>query len=151
MPFTAAEQTLANTNRFYGRAQHELQLAFFGGSGPWALTQSATSLLVFRLHLLACSHRTIRIRRTSTSLHFKQLRQYPVSPKTLGEHLRKKRVDMQLSMTQLADQLGLGITDSAIEKWEKNQNRPTTEHRDRIVDFLGFDPATAKLTGDSHR
>ena len=47
---------------------------------------------------------------------------------------------MQLSMMQLANLLGLGISDSAIEKWEKNQNRPTDEHRKCIVEFLGFDP-----------
>ena len=50
-------------------------------------------------------------------------------------------------MTQLAEKLGLGITDSAIEKWEKNRNHPTTALRTRIVGFLGFDPALAKLTG----
>jgi len=92
------------------------------------------------LHLLACCHRTIRIRRSSISKHFRQLRRYPINPKTLGEHLRKKRIDMHLSMTQLAQILGLGVSDSAIEKWEKNQNRPTDEHRFRIVEFLGFDP-----------
>jgi transcriptional regulator with XRE-family HTH domain len=82
-------------------------------------------------------------------LHFRQLRRYPATPKTLGEHLRKKRVDMQLSMTQLANLLGLGISDSAIEKWEKNQNRPTDRHRKRIVEFLGFNPARTNPTGDS--
>jgi hypothetical protein len=45
-------------------------------------------------------------------------------------------------MTQLATQLGLGITDSAIEKWEKNQNCPTETYRSKIVAFLGFDPET---------
>lgn len=47
---------------------------------------------------------------------------------------------MQLSMAQLTTLLGLGISDSAIEKWEKNQNRPTPEHRTRIIEFLGFYP-----------
>jgi transcriptional regulator with XRE-family HTH domain len=81
------------------------------------------------------------------SLHFRNLRGYPEDPKTLGEHLRKKRVDLSLSMTQLAKRLGLGITDTAIEKWEKNQNRPTESHRRRIIEFLGFDPGTPNLTG----
>jgi transcriptional regulator with XRE-family HTH domain len=54
---------------------------------------------------------------------------------------------MQLSMTQLADVLGLGITDTAIEKWENNQNRPTDDHRQLIVGFLGFDPASTNPTG----
>jgi transcriptional regulator with XRE-family HTH domain len=77
------------------------------------------------------------------------MRRYPTNPKTLGEHLRKKRIDLQLSMTKLARILGLGITDTAIEKWEKNQNRPTKEHRKRIVEFLGFNPALANPTGGS--
>jgi DNA-binding transcriptional regulator YiaG len=78
---------------------------------------------------------------------FRQLRRYPTAPKTLGEHLRKKREDMQLSMTQLAKTLGLGIADAAIEKWEKNQDRPTDEHRKCIVEFLGFNPARTNPTG----
>jgi hypothetical protein len=52
-------------------------------------------------------------------------------------------------MTQLAKLLGLGITDTAIEKWEKNHNRPTESHRRRIIEFLGFDPATSIPTGGS--
>jgi DNA-binding transcriptional regulator YiaG len=96
---------------------------------------------------LACCHRTIRHIRSTNSPHFKRLRNYPANPETLGEHLRKKRIDLHLSMSQLAASLGFGITDTAIEKWEKNQNRPTQEHRDRIVEFLGFDPARANPTG----
>ena len=56
---------------------------------------------------------------------------------------------MQLSMTQLAKLLEFGITDSAIEKWEKNQNRPTEEHRKLIVEFLGFNPVLTNPIGDS--
>jgi len=96
---------------------------------------------------LACCHRTIRVHRSSISLHYRQLRRYPTAPQTLGEHLRKKRVDMQLSMTQLAETLGPGITNTAIEKWEKNQNRPTDGHRKRIVEFLGFNPGSKNPTG----
>ena len=81
--------------------------------------------------------------------HFRRLRHYPATPTTLGEHLRKKRIDLSLSMTQLAKLLGFGISDTAIEKWEKNQNRPTESHRRRIIEFLGFDPATTILTGGS--
>jgi DNA-binding transcriptional regulator YiaG len=96
---------------------------------------------------LACCHRTIHHVRSTTSLHFKQSRNYPANPKTLGEHLRKKRIDLHLSMTQLAQTLGLGFTVTAIEKWEKNQNRPTEEHRSRILEFLGFDPLITSSTG----
>jgi len=66
--------------------------------------------------------------------------------KTLGEFLRQKRVDLGLSQRKLAEMLAIGITDTAVEKWEKNQNRPTESHRRRIIEFLGFDPATPNLT-----
>lgn len=56
---------------------------------------------------------------------------------------------MQMSMTQLAKLLGFGISDTAIEKREKNQNRPTEEHRNRIIEFLGFTPAPTNPTGGS--
>lgn len=51
-------------------------------------------------------------------------------------------------MSQLARLLGVGITDTAIEKWEKNQNRPTQEHRRRIIEFLELDSTFKDLTGD---
>jgi DNA-binding transcriptional regulator YiaG len=90
---------------------------------------------------LGICQRTIHLIRTPKSLHFRNLRNYPAHPRTLGEHLRQKRIDLGLSMAQLAKQLGFGVTGSAIEKWEENQNRPTMNHRLRIVKFLGFDPA----------
>jgi hypothetical protein len=52
-------------------------------------------------------------------------------------------------MTKLAQLLGFGITDAAIEKWEKNQNYPTEPYRSRIIEFLEFDPETENPTGDS--
>ena len=81
------------------------------------------------------------------SLHFRALKNYPAAPKTLGEFLRQKRVDLGLSQRKLAEKLGIGITDTAVEKWEKSQNRPTESRRRRIIEFLGLDPATLNLTG----
>ena len=104
---------------------------------------------MLQLRLLTIYQRRIRHPKPLASAHFQQLRNYPANPKTLGEHLRKKRIDMQLSMSQLGELLGLGVTDSTIEKLEKNQNRPTEPYRTRIIEFLGFDPETAKPTGGS--
>ncbi|MBM3883525.1 MAG: hypothetical protein FJ387_28110 [Verrucomicrobia bacterium] len=79
--------------------------------------------------------------RTSPSVHFRRLRRYPEKPKTLGEHLWKKRIDLGLSMPQLVERLRLGVTDGAVERWEKNLNRIREPHRTRIIEFLGYDPA----------
>jgi DNA-binding transcriptional regulator YiaG len=102
---------------------------------------------MLQLRLLTIYQRTIRHPKPWVSAHFRQLRNYPANPKTLGEYVRKKRIDMQLSMSQLGELLGLGVTDSAIEKWEKNQNRPTEPYRTRIIQFVGFDPEMANPIG----
>lgn len=49
-------------------------------------------------------------------------------------------------MVQLVERLQLNLSDSAVEKWEKNQNRPIEEHRQTIVQFLGFDPDMVKTS-----
>jgi transcriptional regulator with XRE-family HTH domain len=82
-------------------------------------------------------------------LHFKALRRYPASPRTLGEHLGKKRIDLSLSMLQLAELLGSRVTASAIEKWENNQNYPIPTNRKRIIEFLGYDPESENPTRDN--
>jgi DNA-binding transcriptional regulator YiaG len=104
---------------------------------------------LWALALLGSYHRTARIVRQSYSLHFTRIRRYPASPKTLGEHLHKKRVDLGLSMPKLIQLLGLSISDTTVEKWEKNQNRPTEPFHSRIVEFLGFDPELENQTGGS--
>jgi ribosome-binding protein aMBF1 (putative translation factor) len=96
---------------------------------------------------LGSYHRQITVQRTAISLNFRALKNYPVAPKTLGEYLRQKRVDLGLSQRKLAEMLDIGVTDTAVEKWEKSQNRPTESHRRRIIEFLGFDPTTPNVTG----
>src|SRR6266498_3931320 len=88
------------------------------------------------LRLLGIGHRTIRALKPANSIHFRRLRNHTAIPTTLGEHLRKKRIDLSVSLTQLAKLLGLGVTDSAVAKWEKNVDLTTEAHRRRIVEFL---------------
>jgi hypothetical protein len=40
------------------------------------------------------------------SVHQRRMRGAPTAPKTLGEHLRVKRIDMGLTQPQLAEKLG---------------------------------------------
>ena len=101
-----------------------------------------------KLGLLGIGQRTVRVVRPSMSLHFRRLRDYPTSPKTIGEHLRKKRIDQSLSVAKLIRLLDLGVTDNAVELWEKNRNRLKGPNRERIVQFLGFDPELANPTGN---
>jgi hypothetical protein len=49
-------------------------------------------------------------------------------------------------MPQLVQKLDLGVTDSEIERWEKSLNRPTKEHVERLVEFLGSNSTTERMT-----
>jgi methylisocitrate lyase len=60
------------------------------------------------------------------------------------EAMAQRRMEM-VRMT-VAKQLALGMTGSAIEKWEKNQNYPTPPNRIRMIEFLGFDPEPSPFT-----
>ena len=63
---------------------------------------------------------------------------YPLEPKTLGDHIRKHRMDLKLFQHQVAEQLG--VDKSTIHNWERNFNTPDTRLVPRIIEFLGYSP-----------
>ena len=73
-------------------------------------------------------------------LLFKSLIKKPFDfePKTLGEHIKKKRLMEGLFLEQLAARLG--VTESTVINWEKGHNQVALHLRPRIIEFLGYDP-----------
>lgn len=65
-------------------------------------------------------------------------RGYPKSLKTLGDHLRKKRMDLSLTQAEVA--VRLGVTESSVWNWEHNASSPHLSYVARIAAFLGYDP-----------
>ncbi|MBN1516297.1 helix-turn-helix domain-containing protein [Candidatus Sumerlaeota bacterium] len=57
---------------------------------------------------------------------------------TLGDHLRKVRLDKGLSQPQTADSLLVSV--SAVRSWEANRFQPEVRHVPRILGFLGYNP-----------
>jgi transcriptional regulator with XRE-family HTH domain len=57
---------------------------------------------------------------------------------SLGEHIRKRRLDLKLTQKQAAEIIG--VTESAIWNWEGNESRPFWRYWGAIRDFLGYDP-----------
>jgi DNA-binding XRE family transcriptional regulator len=62
---------------------------------------------------------------------------YPVAPRGLGEHIRKKRMDLGLLQAQVAQRTG--VTKSTVYNWEHGR-MPATQHQARIIEFLGYQP-----------
>ena len=53
-------------------------------------------------------------------LDFRPVKNYPANPNTIGEHLRKKRIDLCLMQKEVAKIIG--VTESTIWNWEHGLN-----------------------------
>ncbi|MBC8554505.1 MAG: helix-turn-helix transcriptional regulator [Candidatus Brocadiales bacterium] len=63
---------------------------------------------------------------------------YPRTLKTLGDHLRKKRLDLELLQKDAARKLG--VCEPSIYNWENNLAKPAIKYIPTIIEFLGYVP-----------
>lgn len=63
---------------------------------------------------------------------------YPRELKTLGDHLRKKRLDLGLLQKDVADILG--VHQKSVYNWEKNRTSLPVRFIPRIIRFLEYVP-----------
>ena len=63
---------------------------------------------------------------------------YPKRLKTLGDHLRKRRLDLKLLQEEVAQKLGTSNT--SIYNWENNRASPSLYSIPGIIKFLGYVP-----------
>ena len=61
---------------------------------------------------------------------------YPKKPKTVGEHMRKKRMELKLLQSDLAKILG--VSPECVTYWENNRSKPQIQHFPAIHLFLGY-------------
>jgi DNA-binding XRE family transcriptional regulator len=64
-----------------------------------------------------------------------QLPGYPEFPITVGEHIRKKRMDLGLLQREVAEIIG--VTESSVWNWEHG-TEPELQYNPRIIKFLGY-------------
>ena len=89
---------------------------------------------------------TQRTRGSSPSCHFTLTAQkpsplpYPAQISTIGDHLRKRRLDLGLLQREVAEELG--VTESTIWNWEANCSSPQLGFIPKTIAFLGYNPVT---------
>jgi transcriptional regulator with XRE-family HTH domain len=73
---------------------------------------------------------------------------YPKSMKTLGDHLRKRQLDLKLPQKKVAQRIG--VSTASIQNWETGHTTPSLTVMQRLIAFLGYIPfeMPAKNTGD---
>jgi transcriptional regulator with XRE-family HTH domain len=63
---------------------------------------------------------------------------YPKHLKTLGDHLRKNRLDKKLLQREVGRQLG--VEKDTVTNWETNRTSPSLSHIPKIIKFIGYIP-----------
>jgi len=73
---------------------------------------------------------------------------YPDVLVTIGDHIRKKR--SELNLTQLQVSIIIGVDECTVSNWEKHRSQPTIKLIPKIIQFLGCIPfdIEANLSGD---
>jgi transcriptional regulator with XRE-family HTH domain len=61
-----------------------------------------------------------------------------VEPKTLGQHLRKRRIELHLLQHEVSRVLG--VHKGSVQNWERGVGSPSIQQIPRIIRFLGYDP-----------
>lgn len=64
---------------------------------------------------------------------------YPDELKTLGDHIRNRRLDLNLSQAALAWQFG--VNRNAVTSWENGVQKPDLVHMQLVIEFLGYEPS----------
>lgn len=63
---------------------------------------------------------------------------YPRALKTLGDHIRKRRLDLDLLQKEAAERIG--VHTSTLMNWERGRTSPAVRQIPRIIAFLGYMP-----------
>lgn len=63
---------------------------------------------------------------------------YPLSLRTIGDHIKKRRVSLGLTQKAVANLIS--VNECTVTNWEKNYSHPRIKYMPQILDFLGYIP-----------
>lgn len=61
---------------------------------------------------------------------------YPKNPKNFGEMIRKKRMDLGLTMKNIAEKTG--VSETTVYNWEIKNRKPYRRTEEKLRDILGL-------------
>jgi transcriptional regulator with XRE-family HTH domain len=70
--------------------------------------------------------------------YFTQVKKYPANPKTIGEAIRKRRLDLGLRQVEVAKMIG--CDEMSIVNWEVGHSTPRINRVPDVIRFLGCNP-----------
>jgi transcriptional regulator with XRE-family HTH domain len=63
---------------------------------------------------------------------------YPKNPISIGEHIRKRRMEMRLTQEEVAKLIG--VTTDSVTNWENNRSTPRLNLLPRVTKYLDIIP-----------
>src|ERR1022692_784384 len=70
--------------------------------------------------------------------HWKSNQQIPLQPKTLGEEIKKHRLELHWLQADVAAKIGISST--SVSNWERGITSPSRRMKKRIREFLDYTP-----------
>jgi transcriptional regulator with XRE-family HTH domain len=64
--------------------------------------------------------------------------EYPKELKTLGDHMRNRRLDLKLLQKDVGQRIGVSV--SSVWNWENGWVAPAVKYLPAIIAFLGYNP-----------
>jgi len=89
------------------------------------------------LLLSLCPVQTSRPRRPYPR-HWKLNQRIPVQPQTLGEQIKKHRLELHWLQSDVAAKIG--ISSASVSNWERGITPPSRRMTKKIREFLGYTP-----------
>jgi DNA-binding XRE family transcriptional regulator len=62
----------------------------------------------------------------------------PRKPRTIGDHIKRRRLELHLFQSDVAKQLGVDI--ASVQNWEHNAYQPVKRFLPRLINWLGYVP-----------
>jgi DNA-binding transcriptional regulator YiaG len=91
-----------------------------------------------RVALLGIAQRSIRVKFSHKLRKQKQEKPLSDGVKTLGDWIRVKRIEKNLTPSHLA--LKMGIASALVCSWEDDSSQPDTRQLEILANLLGYDP-----------
>ena len=85
---------------------------------------------------MGIAERTVRVEFAGNHSNLKLAKALKMSVKTLGDWLKVKRLERNLTPGRVAAKMG--ITCSVVRAWESDEVRPSDAHLARLAEVLGF-------------
>ena len=96
-----------------------------------------------RMGIPALTRCHISVRGIKPPSRIETVRPYPFHPVSIGDYLRKKRLDLGLLRKHVAHRLNTSI--DCVRNWENNWHGPDLQSLPKIIEFLGYCPYEPSL------